>query len=119
MHNSKTECHSIGMLHEIESPVPEGICCVLEGGYEFSHQEGRIQWMIVAQNLKNTLVIIEKLLASQNGREKTLLQCHLEPATCPLPRFLQSKMLIGDVDIEVSNLNVWDLPSEEKRRILV
>lgn len=22
MHNSKTECHSIGMLHEIESPVP-------------------------------------------------------------------------------------------------
>lgn len=42
MHNSKTECHSIGMLHEIESPVPEGICCVLEGGYEFSHQEGRI-----------------------------------------------------------------------------
>lgn len=25
MHNSKTECHSIGMLHEIESPVPEGI----------------------------------------------------------------------------------------------
>ena len=42
MHNSKTECHSIGMLHEIERPVPEGICCVLEGGYEFSHQEGRI-----------------------------------------------------------------------------